>query len=148
MVKFYFLNFDTCRLVILIFRVRICFQLFGITILDQTQYILPKVRYLIENPVWTEHYNLGYQILWSYHKLCVRKENEKKNQRFIRLFGQIFTYYIANGVEKFCPNAIPAQCQKLTIMGARKSLYFICATYSASLKKGSCNFYLIWKLSH
>ena len=57
----------------------------------------------------------------------------KKNQRFIRLFGQIFTYYIANGVEKFCPNAIPAQCKKLTIMGARKIVIFY--MYVRVLKK-------------
>ena len=63
----------------------------------------------------------------------MRKENEKKNQRFIRLFGQIFTYYIANGVEKFCPNAIPAQCKKLTIMGARKIVIFY--MYVRVLKK-------------
>ena len=67
---------------------------------------------------------LGKNILFKSVLAHCEKGKREKNQRFIRLFGQIFTYYIANGVEKFCPNAIPAQCKKLTIMGARKIVIF------------------------
>ena len=35
--------------------------------------LLENYLFNIENPVWIEHYDLGYHILWSYHKLGVRK---------------------------------------------------------------------------